>query len=695
MKIKYFVTMLSVFLIIVLAACTFNNPVLPNWETIWEIPLPEISFEMSEAIDNEFVFADTTSQGIPILSLSIKDTVEKEGIRKEDLSIKPDPDTLSTTIEDISISSPGTESSNPYSIHQLLPYPINVGDTVIVPDTTLTLPSQIVEYSNYKYVYVNEGELILVFNNETFLTIKQGMQIEVWDDSSGGLFGRQIGTAVYPQIGPYNSASDTLDLKNTTISNKLRLEIQVPLQQNIINNITSQDTSGYVNADIIISNLTVSEAKAQIPVQTAHETGAESVEDRDNHIIEAVVDEGQIHLNIENQLEVEATVIITLPNFEVEEEPGIAYTQSEVIPALSNNSSTIELDDLTMYNFKSPGMVIDSLHYEVTVITTPSSGLTHISNQDSVIVRFDADSIFFREFEGVLDTVEVAIDTVKQEDIFDYNGFEGGVRLEDLQLELAIFNEIGIPVDMVINIRGEHRNPDTGQLDDFVELDPVPIQVIPGESGMPSTNLVTLNGSNSRIVELMEILPTDIVMSGRATIMGQGKVTINDSVWGEYEISSPFNIFVDSIPDFESDIDTLDEIDVDIKDAIENRFQNANLELDFENGLPLAANVIIIFATDTTAFFELDTSDTNKLIIDDFKIVAGTIGSDGYVSVPFTDQISTIINYKELKIFSAEKLYFGSRIEFPEVNKAMKFRSTDAFIGIGSMKFKVFMNPDE
>ena len=347
-----------------------------------------------------------------------------------------------------------------------------------------------------------------------------------------------------------------------------------------------------------------------------------------------------------------------------------------------------------MLNFKYPNSVIDSLHYEVTVVTTPSSGLTHISNNDSVIVRFDADSIFFRKFEGVLDTVEVTIDTVKQEDIFDYNGFEGGVQLDDLQLQLTIFNEIGIPVDMLINIRGEHRNSDTGDLEETLELDPIPITVTSGASVSPTTNLVTLNGSNSRIVELMQILPTDIVMSGTATIMGLGTVTINDSVWGEYEISSPFNVFVDSIPDFESDIDTLDEMDDDIKEAIENRFQNANLELNIENSLPLSADVIIIFATDTTDFFEVDTSDTNKLIIDDFKINSGTIGTDGYVSIPFTDKITPSLNEDEIKIFSSDKLYFGSKIIFPDVNTAMKFRSTDGFIGTGSVKFKVFMNPD-
>jgi hypothetical protein len=690
MKVKNILSVLIVCLFLVFAACTFNEPVLPNWETLWEIPLPDISYELSEAIDNEYIFADTL-QGIPILRLSIKDTVEKEGIDKAELSIKPDPDTLSTTIEQIEISSPGKESTEAISIHELLGFQVQPGDTIpIPPSTTITVTPQEVVFTSYNYVIVSTGKLILEFHNQTLLNISGGMQVDLYDDSTNQF----IGTSTFPAINAYTSefANDSLDMSGRLISRRLRLESQVPLQAGSYP-VSALDTSGFTQTDVCISNMIVEEAIASIPEQSATESGAESVEDRDNHVIEALVDEGQIRLNIENQLEVEATVTVTLPNFELQ--PGISFTQSQVIPALSRNTSSIELNDLTMINFKSPGSVIDSLHFEITVVTTPSLGLTHISNSDSVIVRFDADSIFFRRFEGEIDTVEVAIDTVKQEDIFNYNDFEGSVRLDDLQLELTIFNEIGIPVEMLIDIRGEHRNSDTGQLETFLDLDPIPIQVMPGTSGIPSTNLVTLNGSNSRIVELMQILPTDIVMSGTATIMGTGIVTITDSVWGEYEISSPFNVFVDSIPDFESDIDILDEIDDDIKNTIENRFQNANLELNFENGLPLSADVIIIFATDTTDFFEIDTSDTNKLIIDDLEIKSGTIGTDGYVSIPFEGQISSILSEKEVKIFSSDTLYFGSKIIFPDVNTAMKFRSTDAFIGIGSMKFKVFMNPED
>jgi hypothetical protein len=693
MKVNNILTAFIIIVIIIFTACTFNEPVLPNWETIWDLPLPDISFVMSEAIDNESVFADTTLQGVPILSLSIRDSVNKEGIDRENLSIKPEPETLATTINNINISSPGKESTDPVSIHNFLGFTLQQGDTVTVaPDTIISLPAQIVLFTNYQYVFVSTGKLILEFHNQTFLNIRGGMQIDLYDDSTNQF----IGTSTFQAINAYSSefANDSLDIGGRLISQRLRLESQVPLQQ-MIHTVSTQDTSGFIQTDVCISHLMVEEAIANIPEQTASETGAESVEDNENKVIEAIVDEGRIHLNIENQLKVEATVTVTLPNFE--EQPGTTFSQSQIIRAESNDTTTIDLSDLRMFNYKFPGMTIDSLHYEVTVITRPSLGLTRISNDDSVVVKFDADSIFFREFEGEIDTVEVAIDTVKQEEIFNYNGFEGGIHLKDLELDLTIFNELGISFDIFINIRGERRNPDTRQLENFLDLDPVLIHVLPGASGLPSTNSINLKGSNSKIIELMDILPTDIVMSGSATIWGETdpKITINDSIWGEYEISSPFNVFVDSIPDFESDLETLDELDEDIKDAIENKFQNANLEMVYENGLPLAANVIIIFATDTTDFFEIDTSDTNKLIIDDLKIGAGTIGTDGYVSLPFNDRISPFFSEKEVKIFSSDELYFGSKIEFPDVNKEMKFRSTDALTSTGSIKFKVFMNPKD
>jgi hypothetical protein len=217
---------------------------------------------------------------------------------------------------------------------------------------------------------------------------------------------------------------------------------------------------------------------------------------------------------------------------------------------------------------------------------------------------------------------------------------------------------------------------------------------MPGTSGMPSINPVILNNSNSKISELMAILPTDIVMYGNATILGEGTVSIFDSVWADYEITSPFNILVDSIPDFNSNMETFDKIDSDIKEAIENQFQFANLEFNYDNGLPLDANVILIFAKDTTDFFELDTADTNKLIINDFKINSGTIGSNGFVESPFTGQVSASLSEKQVKILSADTLFFGTKFQFPEVNKEIKFSSTDEFIATGTLKFKVYMNPE-
>lgn len=694
MNSKSILLYLSVILIIIIASCTFNEPVLPNWETIWKLPLPEISYKMSEAIDNEHIFADTL-QGIPILSLSIKDTVDKEGVAKEDLSIKPDPDTLSTTIRRINIDSPGKQTTDSVTIHQILGFQINEGDTLnISSGSTITTPTQVVVFTSYNYAMVNTGKLIFEFHNNTLLNITGGMQIDLYDDSTDQF----IGTSTFPAISAYSSAfaNDSIDIgggnSGKLISRRLRMQSQVPIQQGDYP-VTNNDTSGFTQTDILISNLIVEEAFARIPEQTTSKSGAKSIENRDNRVAQAVVDEGRIRLNIENQLEVEATVIVTLPNFE--RQTGTPFTKSEVVEASAVTATSINLADLQMHNYQDPGSLIDSLFYEVTVITTPSSGLTHISNNDSVIVRFDADSIFFREFEGIIDTIEMAIDTVNQEDIFDYGSFEGSVKLNDLQLDLTIFNELGIPVDMIVKISGEHKNAQTGQIEDYVELDPVPVAISPGMSGAPSTNLVSLNSSNSRIVELMQILPTDITMTGSVTIMGQGRVTISDSVWGEVEISSPFNVFVDSIPNYYSDINMLDGFDDDIKEAIQKRFQTANLDLNYENTLPVSAGVTIVFAKDTVDFFEVDTSDTSKLIIDNLNFSAGTIGSNGYVSSPSIGSISPEILEKDIKIFSSDTLYVGTIINFPDVNTAMKFQSTDEFIGIGSIKFKVYMNPDE
>jgi hypothetical protein len=193
------------------------------------------------------------------------------------------------------------------------------------------------------------------------------------------------------------------------------------------------------------------------------------------------------------------------------------------------------------------------------------------------------------------------------------------------------------------------------------------------------------------------MLPTDIIMSGNATIFGPGKVTLNDSIWAEYEISSPMNIFVDSIPPYESEIDTLKEFEKNVKDAIRERFQEASIQLDVVNGLPLGAKLLLVFATDTTDFFSTDTTDTTKLVISNIKFDGAPIGADGYVvDINSLKQqpININLSEREIKMFAKDYLLMGSKIFFPGTNKRVKFRSIDALNIYSVLRLKVLMKND-
>ena len=65
-------------------------------------------------------------------------------------------------------------------------------------------------------------------------------------------------------------------------------------------------------------------------------------------------------------------------------------------------------------------------------------------------------------------------------------------------MELTLFNEIGIPVDIEINILGEHRNSDTGVLEKSQTLDPILVHLNLGAIGSPASTTVILNSSNSQ-----------------------------------------------------------------------------------------------------------------------------------------------------------------------------------------------------
>lgn len=693
MKIKFITkTLISIALIAFGVSCTFNEPVLPSWITRWALPIPTVEFEMSEVIDDDVIIPDTLENGTPTMVISIKDSLEKQGISEKDMSFIPDPDDFSSGFKEIRVKSPGRRYTSPVSIEDLLGFPLQPGTTINVPETNISLPPLYVDFERFKYLKIETGALFPRFNNNTFLRIKDSMSIAIFDDSTGN----SIGDSYFPAIDSVSIADalQEIDLNDKVISNHLRIEFQMPIEGENGHLVTSKDTQGFIQLSVLITELTVSEAKAKIPEQTSFSNSAISLEEEENRIRYARLEGGKLNLQIQNQLSIDAKVTINLLNFR--DDGDEAFRKVLNITANSTQNEELVLNDYYIKNHLFPNDYIDSLRYTLDVETDSSDGFVVISKTDSVFAFLNADTLFFSEFSGFLDTVDVEFDEIRQEDIIDYGGLEGGVRLEGMQMIFKLYNEAGIPIDVNLNIKGQKFDPDTGALLDELQLNPIQVNIAGGSSGNPAITEYVLSSDDPspNIVDLIAILPSHITVTGNAQLFGEGMLTVADSIWAEYEVTSPFILtFTDTIPAFKTEIDTLEDLSKEFRETVEKNVQDAYMYLDVINGLPVNARVQLHIATDTTGLYTEDIPDsTQKIIIRGFSVQAGEEGADGFVENPAMHPLEVILDPGQINIFTHSRLFIGAKVFMLDNNKEIRFRSNDSFEANGYLRFNVLVN---
>ncbi len=667
-------------IILFLTGCTFDEPVLPSWYIDISIPIPTADFTVEDAVNDSTLIADTTETGIPIIGISVEDSLDRTSISQSDLSFLADQTSFTQSIGDVSLSSPGTQQTDPISASDLVGFPLIAGMVISIPDTVINPPSRILNFSSYAWVVIKNGSLLLTFHNDTFLGIRDSMTIDVFDDSTGNF----VGTVLFTDSIPAGSSldADPLDLGNTSMSNRIRLDFTMPIQA--LNNytISTQDANSSATVEATISELSVKNAIAQIPSQQFTADDSVSIMDNADKIRTAKIGRGSVLIELENQLPIGADVQISLLNFYKPD--GSQFVKNYQLLPGSIDSQVLNLDGLSMRNFPDDGNVIDYLQFHANVVSQATQGFVQISSEDSVTALIVPDSIFLEEFDGVLDRRELELEPITQTDFVDYAGFQGNLRLEELIMEIKLFNEIGLPIDLNLEIGGAHRD-NAGNITIALQLPTISKTIAAGTPGNPSLTLITLSGSDPspNIVDLMMILPTEITVAGLAAIEGSGTFTVNDGIWAEYRISSPFSVSLTNAIEYKSDITVLteSELDQDVRDSFKNAFGKSSLHLNYSNGLPFGAEIKMHISTDSTDLYsDVIPDSSQKVILDAIDVEPGQTGTTGFVDTPFNGIQDISMNGNQLNIFQNVPLFIGLKVKAKDTQGIVRLRTTDKFM---------------
>ncbi|MBD3224482.1 MAG: hypothetical protein GF313_07120, partial [Caldithrix sp.] len=399
---NYLIT-LTAFLTI--AACTLNEPHLPSWDTKWTFFLPVQDYELSEIIkEDSLLTADTTANGIPIISINSSDSTDWERIASNDMTIDPDDDRFVEKVGEISLGDPEEIKSPELNLDELLPpVLLNSGDT-LPPYDPLTAHPEVknVEFERYKSVHVKKGLLWLTFYNETFLKIRSGMTIKVYND---GPSLELIDELVFTEsIDPSETVkSTTIDLANQTLSNQFVLEYSIPIAGSDTSKVlTEEDKSGSTYSILHLDTLTVDQAQAKIPSQSFDRSKQIDLQNQKHQLKHAVIDRGSITFIVDNHLPIDSDIKLTLYNFL---ENGSYKTINLRLMGDENRVKTIDLSDMEIINYKDPDAIIDSLGFNVEATVDSTTDYVTINADDSVAVDIQIDSLYFESITGILDRI--------------------------------------------------------------------------------------------------------------------------------------------------------------------------------------------------------------------------------------------------------------------------------------------------
>ena len=519
----------------------------------------------------------------------------------------------------------------------------------------------------------SQGSLELTINNNMVIPIGSPIIIEFLQVSLGDTTNIPGAFLQFDEIIDANTgnATGTIDLTNISLPGEILVKVSGNCQGTSGIEIFIDEqakNSGFV-VSIGGSGLEVTKANAKIPQQSIEENGIISLEPDSNKVVTALIESGQLFVEIDNYMDLSSTINISIPNLE-SQEGNIFSTSIDIISNTYGISNQTDLSDYTLLMEATN----QSLQYNYDVLTVDSGdNFISVDSNDSINVKIilqgmeQGSDITFSEFSGYLNQ-DAMIDSSSI--YLESTTKVGEAIFNSGKLELAIENNIGIEAMVNFSINELTKNGsalDTSflisdepslidlSLDGYKlslnpDLDPQTINYV-SSIDIPSDELITLSFGQSILI--------DVNMDSLSFSQISGYV-------------DPVIVKIDSI-----------EQNIDIPDEIRNLdFSVINMDFSFQSSLslPVILNLELLSINDETGeiyrkFIDnKDITDSSKFSVDSIeqlinikpnRIIAtgnatvGSLNELGYIST--SDSLSGYITIAAPLAFEIDE---NSEVEF-------------------------------
>jgi hypothetical protein len=452
-----------------------------------------------------------------------------------------------------------------------------LGTNTVVPETQITPVEKGLELPDFESISVKSGGIILELTNQLGFAFDGDMKLDVIDEGRGNSL---VQTINLERIENGQTANFHVDLSGKIISNRFKGVLYGTLKGS-----NGQEVFISINSGLLVKitpeSIVVNEATARLPIQGFDLSGSADVNLDSLRIRRAKIASGFIKLIIFNEFDFGIELNISTPNIVDNNNNQMSriititeHSEQEIMFILDN--TTIDLDAKNL-----------EFDIEMTILPEPDRMYT-IKSTDELSVDIEVSEIRFESITGDFDIstqFPEIHETIFEDAPEDIDNF----KFHDVILKVG-FIESPFVMELDINI--------TAMKDGISKQLPIVTTLSQNEELVLSRTGINNDYSSPTFVDLINLLPEEIIIEGNVRVKGQNVTFSKDDQIGvNYGIDFPL-IFSANQASF-SQNDTL-EIEDDMRDFLRDNSMSAGITMSVENGLPISGELSLLVGPDST-----------------------------------------------------------------------------------------------
>ena len=460
--------------IVLFVSCTPDIPRdggFLKWSTFIEIPLFKDSITLETLAEDSLISIENLSnyfqdgelsdsifvyhKQINIDKVEVGNKLEIDPISSsfsqniDDVSVSPIQKNISSKIGIMSLNDIEPTATDPFIFRDIYPEieDVNNGTMVAIPSFELMPIVKPFTFEDFESAEFSQGFLELTINNNMVIPLGSPLLIELLQVLLGDTLNIPGASIEFDDVIDANNgtATGTIDLTDISLPGEILVKVSGNCQGTSGIEIFIDEQAKNSGFDVSIggSDLEVTSANAKIPQQLIEENGVISLDPDSNKVVNALIESGQLTIDINNYMDLSSSIDISIPSLE-DPEGNIFFTSIDIAEnAFGINNQT----NLTGYSLlMEPDN--QSVDYNYDVLTVDSGeDFILIESNDSLNVKIflegmeQGSDITFSQFTGYLsqdamvdsNSINIETDTKVDEAI-----------LNSGSLKLSIINNIGI-----------------------------------------------------------------------------------------------------------------------------------------------------------------------------------------------------------------------------------------------------------